>query len=229
MTDRTAYLCLLHLHTIDEDLYRRLYEKARAERQHTADRFSRREDAVRCIAAEALLTDVLAARGMRSLPPVRRGAGGKPYLDLPDFHYNLSHGGDLVALAYGAAEIGVDVEPIQDKKSRLSIASRYFTDSERMALEHPDDVDPATLFTILWTRKESYVKYTGCGLSQGLRSFSVDTRLPWGEIHSKDGEVLPPRCYTVLTDDHHCVSLCGAFDRVQIRVMDGMGDDVHHT
>ena len=215
MKQEIVYLKMLRLHTINEDDYLRLYRSASEERRQKADRLARREDVCRCIAAEALLKHTLEAVGTDPNTTIYTKENGKPYVNVPDFHYNISHGGDYVVIAYGKTKIGVDVEPIVESDRRISLAKRFFSPLEQALLASSDMANAATRFTILWTRKESYVKYTGVGLSQGLQSFSVDVTLPCGSVtDSKEGR-LPVGCHTILTEDSHVISLCGAFDHVE--------------
>ena len=210
-----AYLKMLRLSTMNEERYLALYQGASEQRRDTADRLARREDALRCVAADALLRSVMAECGIAPDTPILIGEKGKPSLDLPDFHYNISHGGDYVVIAYGKTEIGVDIEPIIENDRRIALAKRFFTPWEQDFLACSDTAEAATRFTILWTRKESYVKYTGVGLSQGLQSFSVDVALPQGSIVDARGERLPLCCHSFLTEDQHVISLCGSFHQLE--------------
>ncbi len=212
---------LVYLQTIDENRYQSWYAQAPEDRRLRADRFARREDAVRCIAADALLRDALREVGVDPSTAVHRGENGKPYVNVPDFYYSISHGGDIVMVAYAATEIGADVEPITVSDSRIAVARRHFTTQEQKAIFSGETTheELARRFTIVWTRKESYVKYTGIGLTGGLRSFSVDTLMPCGGVESMTGERLPLRCHTEITKDHHCISVCGAFDTVRAKII----------
>ncbi|MDR1408720.1 MAG: 4'-phosphopantetheinyl transferase superfamily protein [Oscillospiraceae bacterium] len=92
---------------------------------------------------------------------------GKPYFsELPDFHFNISHSGEAVALAAHDSPIGVDIERLRIPE--LRIAQRHFTPDEQEYIGG----DP-TLFFEIWTKKEAYLKYTGEGLRRELTSFSV--------------------------------------------------------
>ena len=110
-------------------------------------------------------------------------AHGKPFVpSRPDIAFSISHSGRLAVGALlagcmdGAREVGVDVELIgRGHESRLRrIAERFYTESERERIAYADD--PAAEFYLIWTRKESVIKYTGEGLSRPLTD--VDTTLP---------------------------------------------------
>lgn len=107
----------------------------------------------------------------------RYGEQGKPYLaDHPDIHFNISHSGDYAACAVADYEIGMDLQ--QKKNYHENIAARFFADEEKKMLAaclagQLNKEQQAELFFELWSIKESYVKLTGRGLSQGLDTFAV--------------------------------------------------------
>lgn len=83
---------------------------------------------------------------------------GKPYLEDFPYHFNLSHSGDWILLAVGETPVGADIEEIT--KIRQKVMENYFSQSEQdqVAKQGTD------AFFAIWTRKESYVKYTGEGM-----------------------------------------------------------------
>ncbi len=100
---------------------------------------------------------------------------GKPYVkELPDVHFSITHGGGYWACAVGGCEVGLDIQEIRERKTD-KIAERFFHPSEIAYLaEHGG---PEEFFRI-WAKKESYVKYTGKGLTEGLDYFSVVDGVP---------------------------------------------------
>jgi 4'-phosphopantetheinyl transferase len=95
-------------------------------------------------------------------------------VDAPrDLRFNLSHSGDraLLAVAIGR-EVGVDVEA-QAPVDALALAAHAFSANERAALAATPAEDRLAAFYRGWTRKESFVKALGCGLSFPLREFDV--------------------------------------------------------
>ncbi len=96
---------------------------------------------------------------------------GKPYFESDSCIFvSISHSGKFCVAALSDGEIGVDIEPMNgDEKRLLRLADRYFTrDEYEYVLE-----DTRRRFYEVWCAKESYVKYTGKGLSQGLSRFSI--------------------------------------------------------
>ncbi len=96
-----------------------------------------------------------------------RNSHGKPYLsDFPNLHISISHSGDYAVCAVSDTEVGIDIQKI--KEANFRIADRYFTIEEREYIG-----EDTRLFFDLWSRKESYVKATGTGLTVPLNSFST--------------------------------------------------------
>ncbi len=104
----------------------------------------------------------------------RYGAQGKPYLaDYPQLYFSLSHSGSLVACAVSKQEIGLDVQ--EHVKIKSGLAKRFFTKDECALLHGQADAKAyERLFFRLWSIKESYIKFTGLGMKQGLDSFVID-------------------------------------------------------
>lgn len=155
----------IDISSADERTYRSLYEKASHARKLRADRYLRQEDKLRCVTAAALLKKVLGA----DEDQIVKNEYGKPYLrERRDIHYNLSHSGSYVVLAWGNSEVGVDVQKHDPAVNTEAIGKRFFAQDEllyaRQAPRH---------FYEIWTKKESFIKYTGKGLHDDLRSFSA--------------------------------------------------------
>lgn len=104
---------------------------------------------------------------------VSQEAGGKPFLtEFPDIHFNLSHSGDYVCCAIGNEPVGVDLQKCTPVKERL--AGRFFTKRDNQMLASCQKEQREKLFFRMWSIKESYIKFTGKGMSQGLDSFEID-------------------------------------------------------
>ncbi len=124
---------------------------------------------MRCIVGEVLLRRALGTDAYT----VAKMPAGKPYvLNRPDFHYNLSHSGNWVVLAFGGSPVGVDVEQIRPDSDTEALARRFFTPQEQRFLKESAPNHRQRFFEI-WTKKESFLKYLGIGLKKDLRSFSV--------------------------------------------------------
>lgn len=121
------------------------------------------EDRLRCLGAGALLAGVLGVREAE----LREGAWGKPEAPSCARRFNLSHSGAYIVLAVSDAEVGVDVEQVQER--RLRVAGRVLLPEEREWMEH----NPTERFFRLWTLKESVMKAVGKGLALPPSGFSV--------------------------------------------------------
>ncbi len=98
------------------------------------------------------------------------GTNGKPRLaHHPDSHFNLSHSGTLAVCAVADRAVGVDVE--RPHRVDGALVRRVLTAAEQAWLAQQANKEAA--FIRLWTRKESFLKLTGQGLSRRPDSFSV--------------------------------------------------------
>lgn len=90
---------------------------------------------------------------------------GKPYfLHAPQLHFSISHSGTYWVCAFAAQPVGFD---LQQRRAcdAASLARRFF---------HPGEaayVDAGGDFFAVWCAKESYVKFTGCGIDAGFGTF----------------------------------------------------------
>ena len=105
---------------------------------------------------------------------IKRNEHGKPYFkNLPDFHFNISHSTDILAVAISDGKVGIDIEKLRTPD--LRIAKRFCEDEQAYVTE----TDPKNRFFEVWTKKEAYLKYKGTGISGGLNSFSIfNTEIP---------------------------------------------------
>ena len=111
-----------------------------------------------------------------------RDAKGKPYFtSMPGLHFSLSHSGSMGACAFHRDSIGLDIQ-IHASVDKEKIAKRFFHPQEYAYLEK----EAFLSFFQVWVAKESYVKYTGEGISSGLNSFSVVEK---GRLRDRMGSV----------------------------------------
>lgn len=111
------------------------------------------------------------ALGCTDLPglSVKKEPSGKPFFpDMPGLHLSITHAGDYWACAVAQMPVGVDLERPR-RCSRASIERRFFHPDERVWLEGKSDAD----FFSVWTAKESFVKLSGVGITNGFSDFSV--------------------------------------------------------
>ena len=104
---------------------------------------------------------------------IRKGEHGKPYIEGTGLSvcFNLSHSGNYIVAAFSDLEVGVDFDHVVGM--RLEVARRFFHPAEIDRLECLTEELQSELFFSYWSVKESYLKYTGSGLSMPLSGFEV--------------------------------------------------------
>ncbi len=121
---------------------------------------------------------------------------GKPYFtNFPDFHFNISHSEDGIAIAVDKKEIGIDIEKIRNVN--LRVADRFFTDEEKKYVNKDAEFSQKRFFEI-WTKKEAYIKKHGLKLAD-LRSAKSEN------------------IYTI-SHENFIISVCGEFDSAPVLI-----------
>lgn len=127
----------------------------------------------------------------------RREKGGKPYYADEKYYFNISHCKDVVVVALSWRPVGVDVEQMRSVK--YGTVKKCCTETEQKYvigdnLWHDGKSNVSDIcielseemcwrFLELWTRKESYVKFTGQGLRMEVNTIDFDV-----ETWRKNGE-----------------------------------------
>lgn len=92
---------------------------------------------------------------------------GKPYIPQSPLHFNVSHCGSAIAVAFCEEEIGVDIEFVREYSE--AVVKRYFTDDEKSYIENATENEEKCIrFFEIWTAKEAFLKLYGVGISGGL-------------------------------------------------------------
>lgn len=93
-------------------------------------------------------------------------------------HFNLSHSGEMFAIALAGTELGVDIQKDMSCIDVDALRLLCLTEEECRKMDSDRSMGSRqSCFFALWAMKEAYVKMTGAGLSVPLRSFqctSVD-------------------------------------------------------
>ena len=135
-----------------------------------AKRFKNDRDKLRSLSAAVLLRYALKKDFDLLHPaPFPCTPKGKPYYSVDGHEFNTTHGKDRVVVATAETPVGVDVEP--KRKNRIKVAERFFSPQELEKIKQSHDKDAC--FTTFWCIKESFLKYTGDGLTSPLNSFTV--------------------------------------------------------
>ena len=93
---------------------------------------------------------------------------GKPYFSCtPNLHFNISHSGNHVFIAFYCDTVGFDIEKNSRKADYAKLAKRYFQPTE-LELMNSSSKPESLAFLELWTAKEAMLKLLGIGIALGL-------------------------------------------------------------
>ncbi|MEF9951103.1 MAG: 4'-phosphopantetheinyl transferase superfamily protein [Clostridium sp.] len=204
-------LYYLDVNCIDKN-YDFWYENVSSYRRDKVNRLRVYEDKVRSLSSEALLRYALLDNGYNyDNLTVEHSHMGKPDFVEDGIHYNLSHSGDYVLCGISPYPIGVDIERVRD--INLKIIDRFYSSSEGEYLSRFSGEDKLNNFFMIWSCKESYIKYTGEGLSASLRNFTVDIE---NLTVTKEDILLDNRLFT-FEKNGHMGSACYKGESIEIR------------
>jgi 4'-phosphopantetheinyl transferase len=89
-------------------------------------------------------------------------------------NFNLSHSAGLALYAITRGRVvGIDVEYIREDFATLDIAEHFFSKDEVRSLRAAPACRRTEAFFNCWSRKESYIKAIGMGVSYPLDGFTV--------------------------------------------------------
>ena len=171
-------------------LSRLIFEKRREDILDTKNRGVQ----IQSLGAGLLLMHALEEAGVRDFS-LFENPYGKPYLCSKEKYFSLSHTKGIAVCAVSDQEVGADTEEWMEAK--MKIAERFFHPDEILWLKAQADIN--TAFTRLWTRKESYVKLIGEGLSRPLNSFCAIESDPSQHMIFHETEVRD-----------YCITVCSA-------------------
>jgi 4'-phosphopantetheinyl transferase len=151
-----------------------------SEREHKrADRYKHEGAREEYIVSRATLR-LLLARYVDDDPfalTFGQASRGKPYLieipgkPVPQFNMTHSHG--VALYAFSLDPVGVDVEMVSRRANAEGLAKRYFTVRESEAILDLAPELRKEAFIRTWTCKEACLKWTGTGLSGGLKTHEI--------------------------------------------------------
>lgn len=209
---------LVHLAPLDDTRHALLLQALPESERQQAARLRQPADRLRYVAAHAALRLQL-SRWLGLHPAgvaLVRGPHGKPSLAhrrsdaaSPALHFNLSHAGDWVALAFAGQPVGIDIEgPVH---ATAALAAACCTPAEARALASSPQPDLA--FQQVWTAKEAVLKAHGAGLSLPMDRFGLAAAGAdgWQRVDAEPGSALDTagefRVRTWPVDARHTVSL----------------------
>jgi 4'-phosphopantetheinyl transferase len=104
--------------------------------------------------------------------------GGKPYIQNSPFHFNLSHSRNHTFIAVSQEKsVGIDCEILKEDIKVEPISRDYFSAVEYEYINSLTDMsERLKAFFRCWTRKESFVKAVGLGMSLSFSDFTVSVK-----------------------------------------------------
>ncbi|MBR2127046.1 MAG: 4'-phosphopantetheinyl transferase superfamily protein [Akkermansia sp.] len=118
------------------------------------------------LVARCLLRQELARRLHRTLSDIEltTNAHGKPSLLHNELHFNLSHSGDLLCMAFHHAPVGVDIQQLRPRTATQRLAERMMCRQQLSRwLDGGADVGE---FFACWCAAEALVKHAGATVWQ---------------------------------------------------------------
>lgn len=169
---------------VSENVFRKYQGILSRDELERAKRFRFRKDCVAFTIMRASLRQLLAE--YLDCDPQRiqfiYSKFGKPELTFPSakLSFNVSHTHQIGCIGFSLnAQIGVDIEYVKFSTDLLDVAKKFFSSNEVIQLINMEEKDQPRAFFNCWTRKESFIKAIGHGLSFPLDQFevSLDTRI----------------------------------------------------
>lgn len=157
------------------------------------------------------------SHGSRSGDDIIRTDNGKPVIRDGYFHFSLAHSGNAVVCALGNDNLGIDIERVRRFKGRVAL--RYFSELERRMTRLP--FLGHWFFFKVWTRKESFVKMTGEGVS-GLEAAPDFTICPRERKQARETISF----MDVRTFPGYVCSLCVMGSKTTVKVKKIESDDI---
>ncbi|WP_340392666.1 4'-phosphopantetheinyl transferase superfamily protein [Paenibacillus sp. FSL E2-0190] len=198
---------------MNDQMVLKLISTLPAEKQKRINRFVRKEDGIRTLAAE-ILSRLLICRRLsikNSAIELEYNHYGKPLIKgNMNLYFNNSHSGEWVVSAISDTPVGTDVERISE--INIGIAERFFSPCEFNDLMQKEGEDRLKYFFDLWTLKESYIKAIGIGLSLPLSSFTISLKGDKVLINTQN----ELNCFffrQYIIDSGYRLALCSAYDR----------------
>ena len=173
-------------------------------RWEKVNKIKKEEDRLRSIAAGILLSYGLRENGIDlDACQLIMGTHGKPQVaGCEGLHFNLSHTGNYAVAVFSDAPVGIDIEHRRALKQTL--LDKCCTKGEQAWIQSQPDKEMA--FVRLWTAKESYVKWSGEGITFPLKSIAVH-RKENGIAFYREGILQPVNFaeHDEIPDYHICV------------------------
>ena len=113
------------------------------------------------------LLEMTEKQDAKELPDIRIEKKGKPYYCPPyeKLYFNASHSGDFIFFVVSDREVGCDLQIIEDRKPKASLAGKIMTAKELVRYEAVTGREQEDCFYEAWCKREALGKYTGDGVA----------------------------------------------------------------
>ncbi|MDB6096738.1 MAG: phosphopantetheine-protein transferase [Francisellaceae bacterium] len=137
---------------------------------------------------------------------------GKPFLKYHNLYFNVSHTKGCLLYAFCLkTSVGIDIEKRETITDILSLATLFFSENEYLRFLELDNSEKPLAFYRCWTRKESYLKAIGIGLSFPMNqievSFYPDQKAELINTNYKTGDLKSWRLKEIILDDNFIACL----------------------
>ncbi|WP_373845260.1 4'-phosphopantetheinyl transferase superfamily protein [Clostridium sp.] len=187
------------LHKLDKEFIKKVMPLLPKDRRNKTERIKKGRDRYLSIIAYVLLFFGLKKEGIiLSDTSFQYNEFGKPHFGgVKPVSFNLSHCKLGAACAISSETVGMDIQEIIPINTL--ILKKVCSDKEIMSIK--GSKKPGSEFTLLWTRKESYLKATGKGISEAFReiNFGIDKK---GNVY-KGGFLLTSNIY-----ENYVITVC---------------------
>lgn len=184
---------------VSEDTLESYFTCLSEDEKSRANRFRFANDKRRFVVSRGVLRHLLGCQFSQPAHAVQfcYGEYGKPFIGRLgeaaadsqaecDFHFNLSHSGELALCALGYQRVGVDIEKVKPIRRLEGMMARCLSASELAEIKAEGMGDHSRSFLERWTCKEAYLKAIGLGLTQSMQAVEV--------------QLVPPRLMRIPVD-----------------------------
>lgn len=175
----------VHVWLIDYEILLRsigeMYSFLSVEEKRIADSFKFNSDRGKYIAFHYAMREILSkylyATTIKEIEYITNDYG-KPFLqninNENNLKFNLTHSNNLALIAISRDfDLGIDIEFMNKNIELMDVAKYSFSEDEFSELNQKAHKDIYKIFYSIWTRKESFLKLTGKGLSINPKTIEV--------------------------------------------------------
>jgi 4'-phosphopantetheinyl transferase len=179
--------------------------------RHRIGRYVYERERARAITCRGMLRALL-SRYLRMTPQrieFQTEPNGKPFVTSAEgWHFNLSHSGELAAVALSReAEVGIDVERMDPEFPRADVGPEFLALEELAALKAlPENAQTASFYQY-WTLKEALLKAGGIGLLQDPREIRLQMNDGKPEVVSAPEELRAASLQVLGVSDNYAAAL----------------------